>query len=161
MDKRRDDFIFPFLWMHGEDEQTIREYIRAISGSNLNAFCVESRPHPDFAGPGWWRDMDIVLDEARKLDMKVWILDDSHFPTGYAAGAMEDAPAELCRQSLVYQTLSCPAAEEWMEVDLTQYANSSAFQPTGDLLPSHTACIQGFSRSRAELISFRKSGGYT
>ena len=130
MDKKRDDFIFPFLWMHGEDERTIREYVRAIRRSNLTAFCVESRPHPDFASPGWWRDMDIVLDEARKLDMRVWILDDSHFPTGYAAGAMKDAPEALCRQSLVYHTLPCPASGKWMEVDLTQYAQAPAFQPS-------------------------------
>ena len=130
MSRAHDDYIFPFLWTHGEDEQTIRTYIRAIHDSNLTAFCVESRPHPDFAGPRWWHDMDIMLDEAKKLDMRMWILDDSHFPTGYAAGTMQDAPEELCRQSLVYQTLSCPASGECMEVYLTQFANPPAFQPS-------------------------------
>lgn len=129
MSKAYKDYIFPFLWMHGEEEQTIRDYVRAIHDSHLSAFCVESRPHPDFVGPGWWHDMDIVLDEARRLDMRVWILDDSHFPTGYAAGAMKEAPAELCRQSLVYQTLPCPAAGAWMDVDMTQYDKAPAFQP--------------------------------
>ena len=128
MDEKQTPFIFPFMWMHGEDEDTIRRYIRAIRESNLAALCVESRPHPDFMGPLWWRDMDIVLDEARKLDMQVWILDDSHFPTGYAAGAMKDAPDELCRQSLVYQMLACPKSGEWMEVSLSDKA--PAFQPT-------------------------------
>lgn len=28
--------------------------------------------------------MDVVLAEARRLGMQVWILDDKHFPTGYA-----------------------------------------------------------------------------
>ena len=128
MDEKQAPFIFPFMWMHGEDEDTIRRYVRAIRESNLAALCVESRPHPDFVGPLWWRDMDIVLDEARKLDMQVWILDDSHFPTGYAAGAMKDAPDELCRQSLVYQMLACPKSGEWMEVSLSDKV--SAFQPT-------------------------------
>ena len=128
MDAKQTPYIFPFLWMHGEDEQTIRRYVRAIHDSNLEAFCVESRPHPDFVGPLWWRDMDIVLDEARKLDMRVWILDDSHFPTGYAAGAMRNAPEELCRQSLVYQMIDCPESGGWMEVPLSDQA--PAFQPT-------------------------------
>lgn len=44
--------------------------------------------------------MDVILDEARKRGMKVWILDDSHFPTGYANGAMAGKPDELCRQSI-------------------------------------------------------------
>ncbi len=32
--------------------------------------------------------------------MKVWILDDSHFPTGFANGAVKSAPLELHRQSV-------------------------------------------------------------
>lgn len=50
---------------------------------------MESRPHPDFLGPKWWEDLDVIMDEARKRDMKVWILDDSHFPTGYANGKIK------------------------------------------------------------------------
>lgn len=33
--------------------------------------------------------MDIVLNEAKKRDMKLWILDDKYFPTGYANGLIE------------------------------------------------------------------------
>lgn len=95
------NYIFPFFWQHGEDEETLRQYMKVIDESNLKAVCVESRPHPDFCGPQWWHDMDIILDEARKRGMKVWILDDSHFPTGYAGGAMKDQPEELHRQSIV------------------------------------------------------------
>ena len=95
------NYIFPFFWQHGEDEATLREYMRAIDESHLKAVCVESRPHPDFCGPKWWTDMDIILDEARKRHMQVWILDDSHFPTGFANGAMESQPVSLRRQSIV------------------------------------------------------------
>lgn len=65
--------VLPFFWQHGEDEATLRSMMSAIHGANCHAVCVESRPHPDFCGDGWWRDMDIILDEARKRDMKVWI----------------------------------------------------------------------------------------
>jgi len=78
--------MIPFLWMHGEDEPRLREVIDAIDKSGIGALCVESRPHPDFVGEKWWRDMDIVLDECHKRNMGVWILDDEHFPTGYTAG---------------------------------------------------------------------------
>lgn len=100
LDGHADNHIFPFFWQHGEDEPTLRNYMCVIRQSGCGAVCVESRPHPDFCGLKWWADMDIILDEAKKLDMKVWILDDSHFPTGYANGAVEQAPAELCRQSI-------------------------------------------------------------
>lgn len=99
------NYIFPFFWQHGESEDVLREYMEMIHRSNIGAVCIESRPHPDFCGEGWWHDMDIILDEARKYDMKVWILDDSHFPTGYANGAMKDQPDELCRQSLCCRKL--------------------------------------------------------
>lgn len=95
-----ENYIFPFFWQHGEEESVLREYMRVIHDSNIGAVCIESRPHPDFCGKQWWHDMDIILDEARKRGMKVWILDDSHFPTGYANGAMAGQPDELCRQSV-------------------------------------------------------------
>ena len=54
--------IFPFLWLHGENEEQIVREIDAIRGANLSAFCVESRPHPDFCGPLWWRDKMCIRD---------------------------------------------------------------------------------------------------
>jgi hypothetical protein len=39
---------------------------------------------------------------AEKLSMKVWILDDSHFPTGYANGAVDQYPESLGRKSIVH-----------------------------------------------------------
>lgn len=80
------NYMIPFLWMHGEEEERLRELIGAIHASGIGALCVESRPHPDFLGPKWWKDMDVVLDECKKRNMEVWILDDEHYPTGYAAG---------------------------------------------------------------------------
>ncbi len=97
-----ENYILPFMWQHGEDEQTLREYVRVIRQSGCRAVCLEARPHPDFAGDGWWHDLDIILEEAQKLDMKVWILDDAHFPTGFAAGSVKQAPDELRKQYLCY-----------------------------------------------------------
>jgi hypothetical protein len=85
-----ENYILPFLWMRGENEEIIRTEIEKIYECGIRALCVEARPHDDFCGPGWWHDMDIVLDEARKRNMKIWILDDKHFPTGYAAGLIEE-----------------------------------------------------------------------
>jgi hypothetical protein len=101
--EKGDNYIFPFFWQHGEDEQKLREYMKVIHESNIGAVCVESRPHPDFCGPKWWKDMDIILDEARKRKMKVWILDDAHFPSGYANGAALNAPIERRRQGLCFR----------------------------------------------------------
>ena len=67
----------------------VREMDR-IRACGIKAVCIEARPHPDFAGAGWWHDLDIVMDEARTHGMRVWVLDDAHFPTGFANGAIRD-----------------------------------------------------------------------
>ena len=100
---QEDNHILPFFWQHGEDEATLRKMMAVIHGANCRAVCVESRPHPDFCGEKWWADMAVILDEARKRDMKVWILDDSHFPTGFANDGLKEKPDSLCRQN-IYMT---------------------------------------------------------
>lgn len=78
--------IRPFLWMKGEDNMTIREELDKIEECGIREVCLESRPHPDFCGPGWWENLDFIMPEARRRGMKVWILDDDKFPTGHANG---------------------------------------------------------------------------
>ncbi len=97
--------IFPFLWVHGEDEKTLRAEVARIRESGIKAFCVEARPHNDFNGEGWFRDLGILLDECRQHDMEMWILDDSHFPTGYADGAVKKYHPELCKKFLYCKLL--------------------------------------------------------
>ncbi|MBQ1312627.1 MAG: hypothetical protein IIY55_12340 [Blautia sp.] len=105
LEGKGENYILPFFWQHGEDEAALRKYMEVIHNSNIGAVCVESRPHPDYCGPRWWEDMDVILDEAVKRDMKVWILDDSHFPTGYANGAMQKKPDYLRRQSITFRRI--------------------------------------------------------
>lgn len=100
------NYILPFLWMHGESEADLRREIAKIDECSVKAFCVESRPHPDFTGKRWWRDMDIVIDEAGRRAMKVWILDDAQFPTGYAAGQAKNADPAFKKQFLFQRLVS-------------------------------------------------------
>ena len=105
------NYIFPFLWMRGENEQILRTEIEKIDECGIRAICVEARPHDDFCGPGWWHDMDIVLGEAKKRGMKVWILDDKHFPTGYANGLIEKKYPERKKQYIACTTADVFGAE--------------------------------------------------
>ena len=83
---REDNHLLPFFWMHDGHHDELPTLVQQVYDSGARAFCVESRPHEGFCGPSWWDDMDVVLSEAEKRGMKVWILDDKHFPTGYANG---------------------------------------------------------------------------
>lgn len=107
---REGNYLLPFFWWHGEPEEMLKEYVDKIWESGCKAFCVESRPHvqpgpgenpyPGYCGPEWWKAMDTILEAAELRGMKVWILDDAHFPTGYANGAVVHADPALCRQYL-------------------------------------------------------------
>ena len=99
------NYLFPFYWQHGDHTDKIPEQIQTIYDSGCRAFCVESRPHPDFVGESWWRDMDIILAEAKKRGMKVWLLDDDHCPTGHAAGIIAKKYPDLRQWNLTERHL--------------------------------------------------------
>lgn len=117
-----ENHIFPFFWLRGEDENTLRRYISLIASTGIRAVCLESRPHPDFCGPRWWGDLRIIIEEAKKHSMKIWILDDKHFPTGYANGEMEDAPAELQKQYLYYSYAEVLGPMKSAQLDIGAHA---------------------------------------
>ena len=142
------NYIFPFFWQHGEEESILRDYMRAIREANIREVCVESRPHPDFAGPDWWRDMDIILEEAEKRGMRVWILDDQHFPTGYAAGAVERSRERRAGTVSVQSGLASGAGDQGIMVGY-------ACDETPQLMPMPVVLANRIVR---ELSASRRSG---
>lgn len=114
------NYILPFLWMRGEAEDIIREEIEKIYECGIRAICVEARPHDDFCGPGWWHDLDIVMDEARKREMKIWILDDKHFPTGYAAGLIETKYPERRKQYIACTTADIMGSSKPLTLNISR-----------------------------------------
>ncbi|MGM0155713.1 hypothetical protein IGK30_003580 [Enterococcus sp. AZ178] len=102
----RNHNIFPFFWLHGESKEILIDYIHKVYESSISSICIESRPHPDFLGDKWWEDLDILLSEAKKLNMSVWILDDAHFPTGYANGAIKNKYPEKRKSLLTHRKVN-------------------------------------------------------
>lgn len=107
--------MLPFLWLHGESHEALAEEIEQIYGCGIRAVCIESRPHPDFVGPGWWQDVDFILEECRRRGMRLYVLDDAAFPTGYAAGAVAGADASLHKLYLTCSTIRTvgPLKNSW------------------------------------------------
>ena len=83
MGRQLRDHIVPLFWQHAEDETVLREEMEKMNGAGITSCIIESRPHPDFLGPLWWRDLDIIMDEARKRSMRIYVFDDSKYPSGY------------------------------------------------------------------------------
>lgn len=129
LENREDSYILPFLWLKGEDHCTILKEIEKIQECGIRQICLESRPHPDFCGENWWNTLDFIMNEARRRQMRVWVLDDRKFPTGYANGAFEKKHPELAKLYL---------AERHVDIMGPCRGNASLvenfLQPDGELL---------------------------
>ena len=155
-----ENHILPFFWQHGEDEETLREYMHVIHDAHIGAVCIESRPHPDFLGDKWWADLDIILEEAEKLSMQVWILDDSHFPTGYANGAMAGAEGAHARKSIVRQEIPFAGVGE-VTVDLAPYRKARPWVPTEIERQTRPEGMTAYPGDAIEALALVKEGAAT
>lgn len=95
--------ILPFLWLKGESKEIIKDYMEQIYACGIREVCLESRPHPEFCKEGYWNDLAYIISLAKQMDMKLWILDDSHFPTGYANGLIKEKYPEHKKTVLVHR----------------------------------------------------------
>lgn len=101
LDNAKMDYILPFLWVKGEEQELVKREILAIKESGISSFCVESRTYEEFCEERWWTDFRFILETAKELDMRVWLLDDKHFPTGYANGALIDKYPHLRKRQVL------------------------------------------------------------
>ena len=116
--EKESNYIIPFLWLKGECEDVIREEIEKIYECGIRGICIESRPHPDFLGDGWWKDVDIIMEEARNRKMKVWVLDDAHFPTGYANGLIKSKYLERKKRYINYNSIDVWGARNEVTINV-------------------------------------------
>ena len=92
-DGQGSDGLLPFMWVMTQAEtQQMVGMMETVKACGMNAVCVESRTFEDYAGETWWPLITAILEEAKRLGMRVWILDDTHYPTGYATGAVARHP---------------------------------------------------------------------
>jgi hypothetical protein len=77
----------PLFWLHGdESKQRLETYVGKVAEGGNGCFTTESRPHKDWLGEGWFRDLAICLDAAKKHDPKVWIFDEKWWPSSEVGG---------------------------------------------------------------------------
>jgi hypothetical protein len=85
MDSRR--LIGPLFWLHGdESKERLEMYVAKVAEGGNGCFTVESRPHNDWLGPNWYRDLAICRDAAKKHHLQMAIYDEKWMPSGEVAG---------------------------------------------------------------------------
>lgn len=77
----------PLFWLHGdESKERLEEYVKIVAEGGNGSFTAESRPHQDWLGEGWWRDLAICLESAKKNNLQMWIFDEKWWPSQVVAG---------------------------------------------------------------------------
>jgi hypothetical protein len=72
----------PLFWLHGDESQERLEmYVGKVAEGGNGSFTAESRPHNDWLGPNWYRDLAICLEAAKKHNLKMWIFDEKWWPS--------------------------------------------------------------------------------
>lgn len=89
MEDRRE--VGPLFWLHGTEtpEQLVR-LVGVVAESGQGCLTIESRNHCDWMGPQWWKDLEIVLAAAKKLNLKVLLFDDPWWPSQALQGRVPD-----------------------------------------------------------------------
>ncbi len=91
-------YINPLFWLHGEEEDVLRNEVRLLKKNGINEFIIEARPHPHYLKEKWWSDLEILLDEAKKQNMGVWFFDDGDYPSGCAQGRIREFYPQYLRK---------------------------------------------------------------
>ena len=92
----------PLFWLHGdESRERLESYVQKVAESGNGGFTAESRPHRDWLGEGWYRDLAICLEAAKKHGLEMWIFDEKWWPSQMIGGKV---PAQYATKVLVAET---------------------------------------------------------
>ena len=122
LNREGENGLYPFFWQRGDSHDVLREYVDKIHECGISGFCIEARPHPDFTGEQWFADLDVILAKAKEHGMKMWILDDSHFPTGYANGLVKKKYPEYLKKYLYFRRYDIQGPFKHARIDLKHLA---------------------------------------
>jgi hypothetical protein len=104
----------PLFWLHGdENRERLEMYVGKVAEGGNGCFTTESRPHKDWLGEGWFRDLAICLDAAKKHDLKMWIFDEKWWPSGEVGGKV---PAQYGSKRLTAAAVDVKGPQTYMAV---------------------------------------------
>ncbi|MBN2307985.1 MAG: hypothetical protein JXR94_03380 [Candidatus Hydrogenedentes bacterium] len=84
----------PLFWLHGDESaEHLDAYVGIVAEGGNGCFTAESRPHADWLGEGWYRDLGVCLDAAKRLGLEMWIFDERWWPSGEVGGKVPVAYA--------------------------------------------------------------------
>jgi len=143
-----------WVWNDRLTEEQIRSTMRDFAGQKVMQVFVHPRPGlmTPYLSDEWFRLWKTALDEARRLDMNVWIYDENSYPSGFAGGFVPDAMPESRGRGLALEEKSAPPA--WSDdlagvyrVDGGAYENVTADAKSGKSLAAGRYVVARVVRS--------------
>ena len=101
------------LWVWNDllTEEQVRESLRDLAKQQVKQVWVHPRPGlmTPYLSSDWFRLWKVALQEAKRLDMNVWIYDENSYPSGFAGGYVpETMPESRGRGLFIGQTNCAP-----------------------------------------------------
>ena len=110
----------PLFWLHGsESQERLEQYVQKTAESGNGSFTAESRPHRDWLGEGWYRDLAISLEAAKRHDLEMWIFDEKWWPSGEVGGQVPGIHASKYLRAEVVEVKDKPAPPPGPRADRT------------------------------------------
>lgn len=116
MGTKEDYRMIPFWAWNGEmTEEKVRTHLRKLKESNLNGVFIHPRPGliTPYLSDEWFQLWRAALDEAKKLEIKLYIYDENTYPTGYAGGHIMSKYPDCAARAVKIHIFSC--AKEFYE----------------------------------------------
>lgn len=91
-----------WVWNDMMTDEEVVSTLRDLAGQGIRQAFVHPRPGlmTPYLSEEWFRLWKVALEEAKKLDMNLWIYDENSYPSGFAGGFVPDAMPESRGQGL-------------------------------------------------------------
>ncbi len=104
-------WLGPLFWLHGdESRQRLESYVDKVAEGGNGCFTTESRPHVDWLGEGWWRDLGICLEAAKRHGLQMWIFDEKWWPSQGVGGKV---PGRYAAKRLAATAIVIEGPKSW------------------------------------------------
>jgi hypothetical protein len=83
------------------DEEVISRDLKEYSTNNVRAITLEAGYHmkAKYLSPEWFELVKYTVEQARQNDMRVWLVDEGKYPSGFAGGRFSELRPDLTMQT--------------------------------------------------------------
>jgi len=122
-----------WVWNDMLSEEQIRGTIRDLAGQNVKQVFVHPRPGlmTPYLSADWFRLWKVALEEAKRLDMNVWIYDENSYPSGFAGGLVPAAMPESRGRGLFFTEVKRPEKSGADVLAVFRLSNGGCKEVTG------------------------------